>query len=372
MTAIASLAIVATAGVARPQTPQTTQSSQTTTATKPAQTTPQVQSPQPPQAPKPTADLPTFFKDTVGLSANQIASIQSGKPVAKALNTPTPDEVYLFGAVYINAAPESYVAFSRDLNQLRQSPDYVAIVEFSNPPQLSDLNNFTFADDEVQDLKKCKPGNCAIQIPAESLTALQQSVNWSASNVDIQVNTLVRASILKHLLAYQTGGDAFLLTYNDKSTPTNVSADFQYVLGFVKALPQYLPDFYNYLLNYPKGQPANANNWFYWAKVKFGLKPTLRVVQVVTLTGVPGDQIAYAIAEKQLYSSHYFETALDMTFCVRAAPPQPGFYLVMAEGSEQAGLTGLKGSIVRKAAVDKSVTALQQAMTTIKQTLEKK
>jgi len=28
-------------------------------------------------------------------------------------------------------------------------------------------------------------------------------------------------------------------------------------------------------------------------------------------------EIAYAIAEKQLYSSHYFETALDLSFCIR-------------------------------------------------------
>jgi hypothetical protein len=331
------------------------------------------QSTQPAQTTQPTTDLPTFFKNTVGLNASQISTILSGKPVAVALNTPTPAEIYLFGAVYINATPEGYLAFSRDLNQLRQSPDYLSIVEFRNPPQLSDLNNFGFADDEVQDLKKCKPGNCEIQIPSESLTALQQSVNWSApaATVDDQVNQLVRASILKHLLAYQSSGDPFLLTYNDKSTPTNVSADFQYVLNFSKALPQYLPTFYDYLLSYPQGQPANTDNWFYWSNVKFGLKSTLRVVQVVTSTGAPTDKIAYAIAEKQLYSSHYFETALDMTFCVRATAPQTGFYLLMAEGSEQAGLTGLTGSIVRKVAVDKSVTALQQALAGIKQTLEK-
>ena len=51
-------------------------------------------------------------------------------------------------------------------------------------------------------------------------------------------------------------------------------------------------------------------------------------------------------------------------------PKQPGFYLIMAMGSEQAGLTGVKGSIVRKAAVGRSVSNLQNALTTIKNTLE--
>jgi len=322
---------------------------------------------------QPTTDLPTFFKNTVGLTAAQISSIQGGKAVVKVLNTPTPEEIYLFGAVYINAAPESYLTYSRDLNQLRKSPDIATIMEFSNPPRLSDLNNFGFAAAEIQQLKKCKPGNSTIQIPAESLTALQQSTNWSAPNVNDQVNQLVRASILKHLLAYQSGGDPFLLTYNDKRTPTDVSKDFQFVLNFSKALPQYLPAFSNYLLNYPKTKPANVDNWFYWANEKFGLKPTLRVVQVVTQTGGAQDEIAYAIAEKQLYSSHYFETALDMTFCVRSEDKtRPGFYLLMAMGSEQAGLTGLEGSIVRAAAVNKSASGLQQTLAGIKAELDKK
>ena len=106
--------------------------------------------------------------------------------------------------------------------------------------------------------------------------------------------------------------------------------------------------------------------------MKFGLKPTLRVVQMLILRGVPKDRLAYAVAEKQLYASHYFETALDLSFCVRASDDadRPGFYLIMLMGSEQAGLTGPKGSIVRKVAVGRSVSNLQSALASIKNTLE--
>jgi hypothetical protein len=75
---------------------------------------------------------------------------------------------------------------------------------------------------------------------------------------------------------------------------------------------------------YPNAKPANVENTFYWEKVKFGLKPTLRIVHVVTMRGNPADEVAYAIAEKQLYSSHYFSTALDLSFCVRGVRiPRP-------------------------------------------------
>jgi hypothetical protein len=42
----------------------------------------------------------------------------------------------------------------------------------------------------------------------------------------------------------------------------------------------------------------------------------------------------------------------------------------MVMGSGQAGLTGVKGSIVRKTAVGRSVSNLKDALTTIKNTLE--
>lgn len=83
---------------------------------------------------------------------------------------------------------------------------------------------------------------------------------------------------------------------------------------------------------------------------------------------------AYAVAVKQLDSSHYFQTALDLTVCLRDTdrPSQRGFYLITLKGSQQAGLTGLKGGIVRKVAVDKTRSSLERALVTIKQRLETK
>jgi len=44
--------------------------------------------------------------------------------------------------------------------------------------------------------------------------------------------------------------------------------------------------------------------------------------------------------------------------------------LITLKGSQQAGLTGLKGSIVRKVAVDKTRSSLERALGAIKQRLE--
>jgi hypothetical protein len=161
------------------------------------------------------------------------------------------------------------------------------------------------------------------------------------------VDQILQKPALERLVAYQRTGNQGLGVYNDKRNPTEVPEQFKHMLSCSKALPKYLPDFYNYLLTYPEGKPANVEDTFYWDKVKFGLKPTLRVVHVVTMRVNAGAEPAFTIAEKQLYSSHHFETALALTFCVPevSGSKQSGFYLIMAMRSDQARLTGFKGSI---------------------------
>jgi hypothetical protein len=317
--------------------------------------------------------LTKFFQDGVALTPDQIAAIRNGQPVAKNLPSRTPAEVFLFGAIYIHATPESYLKFAQDFDRLRKLPNYLALGVFSNPPRASDLKDFSFDDGDIKALKNCEPSDCLIQMPASSIEALQSSIDWSAPDASEQVNRHLQKTALERLLEYQKQGNQTLGVYNDKHDPTEVPQQFAYMLSYSRALPENLPDFYQYLLDYPRAKPSNVEDAFYWARVKFGLKPTLRIVQMVTMSGSPGDPVAYAIAQKQLYASHYFETALDLSFCVRGSddPERPGFYLIMAMGSEQAGLTGVKGSIVRKTAVGRSVSNLQNALTNIKTTLER-
>ena len=232
----------------------------------------------------------------------------------------------MFGAIYIHATPEAYFQFARNFDRLRKVPGFLALGVFTNPPQLSDLQGFAFDSDDIEALKSCEPGECRIQMPATSIEELHRSVNWSASDVNDQVNQLLQKTALERLLTYQREGNQALGDYNDKHNPTAVPDQFAYFLSYGKALLEHAPDLYHYLLAYPQAKPANYEETFYWAKVKFGLKPTLRIVHMVTMRGSPTDPSAQAIAQKQLYSSHCFQTALDLSICVSEGndSQQPG------------------------------------------------
>lgn len=320
-----------------------------------------------------SAILQNHLKQDLRLSQDQINGIRNGQPFAEALESRTPAEIFVFGAIYINADPASYVKYAYDFDRLRSTPGYLAINQYSNPPQLSDLKGFGLGSEDIQSLKNCNPGDCTTQLPGSTIADLRKSINWSASNVDEEVNQYLQKLALTRLQLYQQQGDKLLgEVYNDKKQQVNIADQFKYILSYAKALPQNVPELYNYIVNYPQYKAANISSMFYWDSVKFGLKPTLRIVQVVIMQGSSPEEPAYTIAEKQLYSSHYFETALDLTYCISGSdnPKQPGFFLVHVMGSEQAGLTGFKGSIVRHVAVSHSVTDMQTSLTAAKNALE--
>ena len=313
-----------------------------------------------------------FFREFVGLSEDQIGAIRSGKAVAKVIESRTPDEVFVFGSVYVEASPEKYLELASDVDALRKLPGYLAIQTFSDPPQLSDLEGFALERQDIDELKNCRVGHCEVQLPTEAMEGFKQSIDWSAPDVADRVNHLARQMALQALLNYMNGGNTALGVYRDKNHPAAVAETFEALITRLGALPVYLPELNEYLLEYPKGTWDNVQVGFYWEKVNFGLKPTFRIVQRIVYRGASPTDPAYAVAEKQLYASHYFETALDLTFCV----PDPenreraSFYLITVKGSQQAGLTGLKGSLVRKVAVDKTRSSLERALATIKQRLE--
>ena len=178
------------------------------------------------------------------MTQEEFAAIESGQSVAKTLTSRIPDEIFVVGAVYINAAPEDYLKFANDFDRMRKLPEFLALTRFANPPQLSDLKGWELDSDDIKALKKCKVGDCDLQVPAKSIEEIPRSVDWSSPDVDHKVNQILQKRMLEGLLAYQREGNKVLGVNNDKKDPVEVAGHFKYMLSYAKALPQNLPGFY--------------------------------------------------------------------------------------------------------------------------------
>ena len=103
------------------------------------------------------------------------------------------------------------------------------------------------------------------------------------------------------------------------------------------------------------------------------MKPTIRVNHEIICRAGDAIHAVTAIAIKQLYASHYFHTALDVSVCIkkRPEPDREGFYLLTLKSSEQDGLTGAKGSMLRKVVVNKTRSSLEKVLASIRDTVER-
>ncbi|HET9834128.1 MAG TPA: hypothetical protein VFP91_20535 [Vicinamibacterales bacterium] len=303
-----------------------------------------------------------------GLSSQQIAAIEDGKAVAKALPWGGPSEVYLFGAVRVNGSPSAYLLAARGIKQVAGAEGYFGIGELWPNATVNDLEALTLEADDIKALKTCRESACDVQLPSASISAFQ-TLNWSDPAAPAQANRLARQMLIQLFGEYRRGGNVALGVYQDKAHPALVARQFETMVSRASALPDVLPELRDYLLHYPNAELPGADSFFYWEKVSFGLKPTIRLNHAVIYHTRRQGRDVDVVAIKQLYASHYFHTALDLSVCV-ADGDSHGFYLVTVKGSEQEGLTGLKGSILRKIVVDKSRSSLEDALTSIKQSLE--
>ena len=314
---------------------------------------------------------PSHLFTQFGLTGQQVAAIDEGRPVAKVLSWGGPTEIYVFGAVYVNAPPDAYLAMARDVSQLEKAPGYLGVGVIPEDATASDLKALALEPADIKALATCREDMCDVQLPTAAIQAFHDRVSWSQPEASEQANGLARGLVLQLIDAYRRGGNTALGSYRDRSHPTLVGEQFEAMVGRSTVLADSLPELQRYLLKYPDADLRGAESFLYWEKVNFGLKPVIRVNHAVVYHA-GNERGTGVVAIKQLYASHYFNTALDVSACVRDAgrPERRGFYLLTLKSSQQDGLAGAKGRVVRGVVVDKVRASLEKALVSIKRTLE--
>jgi len=317
--------------------------------------------------------LHNFFRRQIGLGEDQIAAIGRGAAVARVLPSERPAEMVIFGAVFIHAEPQAYVRFAFDFERLRRLPAYHGVNRVSEPPTLRDFEGFVLEPGDLKDLRSCRPGKCSIQLPAEAMRELQTAVDWSDENAAAaRINRRLQTLAFDVLQRYRAEGNTALGIYRDSAQPFDVNRELRTLLGRAEVLPVYIPELTRYLLEYPNASLPRLDSTFYWEKVSFGLKPTLRLNHAAAFHFEGPRGAAEVVAVKQLYASHYFQLALEITECIpgRDAAGKPGFHLISLRGSTQQGLTGWKGAILRRIIAGRTRSAQEKALLEIKRMLE--
>jgi hypothetical protein len=289
------------------------------------------------------ADLDAYFTKYVGLDSDARAQLLAGAPITKMLDADASKEVAVFGAVWVNAPVERYLAAVRDIERFESGGAFRATKKLSTPPRLEDFAQLSLSDEDVKDLRTCRVSQCDVKLAASAIDRMRRDVDWTRPDARDQANRLARQIAFEYVTEYLQGGNAELAVYRDADRPTFVAKEFEGLVNRLPELNDFVPKIRRYLLGFPAATLPGSESFIYWQDADFGLKPTIRINHLV----MTQDEGGAIVASKMLYATHYFWTALELRVLVRDPARGPGFWFVTESRSRSDGLSGFVGRVIR-------------------------
>jgi hypothetical protein len=298
----------------------------------------------PAQSPLPEAQARLLI-EALGFSTGEVRDLVGGQAIARSREGKDATEIATAGAILISAPPERLLAAFDRIDTERRAPGVGAIGVFGEPPTIEDLADLVLTSQELASLRRCQPGDCELKLADSAIRRFQQDVDWTSSLAGVQASAIMRAELFAGLLAYRREGYGALGVAHDKRPPQDLAAELASVLEGERWLDAYAPDVVSYLSATP-GSQAGVTDRYYWTRVEFGLKPTIRLSHT-SLHGpltTPAGR-AHVVATRQLFASHYLRGGTE----VRLIFPRDGggFLLVMTARSRNDDLAGVLRWVTR-------------------------
>jgi hypothetical protein len=268
------------------------------------------------------SSLDSFLRDVVHLDDEQFAAIAKGEIVTKLLPTADKPEIAAFGVVRTQGKPDDLFRLAKDVRRFRQVEHILEMGIFSSPPRLEDLEGLHFPSDDIESLKKCRPGDCDVKLGTQAIEQVS-AIDWASPDAEKRAIEFVHQMILDFLVAYQQGGTDAMGSIMDKESPKSRSEEYRTLHTHSPYMVEYVKEFNDYLVAYPRGELADTENVFYWTHDDFGVKPVISLYHL-TVHRKPN---SVTIANKLLAASHFFNASLEILVGL-PAPDGNGLYLL--------------------------------------------
>ena len=263
------------------------------------------------QARRPTL-LPERFERFIARVVRPTAAerklLLDGAPVTKLLDADPSKEIAVFGAIWIDAPRQRYLAAVKDIEHFESGGAFRITRKISVPPKLADFAELRLPEEDITDLGHCDVGDCELKMGQQSIEAIRSRVNFSQPSAKSAVEAVFRERAYEYVTAYREKGNAGLAVYRDDSRPTFVANELKSMIDRMPTLMGLMPELRTYLLQYPNATLPNSSDFLYWQEAQFGLKPTIRISHLV----IQENANETVVASKMLYATHYFWTALEV------------------------------------------------------------
>jgi len=304
----------------------------------------------------PSVDTEKMLVDRFGLTAAEVQQARAGQAVVKTQSSEDPVEISVFGTVRIPDDPARLVYWLRDIEGFRKAAELGAARKVSSPPQLADFDDLTLSFDELADIQKCKPGDCALRLGDRGMARFSSAVDWTAPDAERQANAEARQMMLEYAQAYLRGGDEALGAVHDTHEPRVVAEEFRTLIWKATNLYQLAYPFATYLEKYPSAELAGAESFLYWGRGGLGSDPVVTLHHMVIYDD---PAMGTLVGDKQVYASRDVDASV-LVLWLSPAPDGQSYYLLAGARGRSRRLDGFAARVLRGRveAATRDVTAM--------------
>lgn len=306
-------------------------------------------------------ELRSALRTGGGFSNEELAALDRAETVVKLLAPSEKREVAVCGAVRLHHPPELVAKlFHQSVTQNNKS--VITSGRFSNPPSLMDVQYLTLDDREIDDIKECVVGDCALKLSATMINRFREEIDWSRPDYRTQAINLFRSMLVDYVREYLARGNIALIKYDDQDRQVQVEQEQASLLEGAVIFNSLIPELKNELRSFPASTHGTAQHNISWALVKFGLKP----VVVITHTSKYTEADRVVTVSRQIYASHYFDSSLVITgaFGISPSATEQTSYFLYTSYTRADALDGafsrLKRNVSQSEAVKKLTALLDQ------------
>jgi hypothetical protein len=266
----------------------------------------------------------------------------------------------------IDADASRLAAWTRRVERLYSGPHVSAIGRFSDPPHIDDLKALSLDDEDLTDLRQCRPGNCGLKLSAAEMTHLRQAVVPAAGDWRKAAQNAFRGIVLARAVQYLAEGHSPSTSYQDERKRVLLDGEFAAIASEIALNHPELFPMTNYLRLYPKGEGEDVESFLYWSKESLGAKPIVSVTHVAIVER-PN---ATLVAKKQVYANHYLTASLSFT-AIAAGPNGGDRYLFYLNHSRSDVFGGIFGGLIRRVVEKRLRDEAPAALERMRRRLEK-
>lgn len=240
-----------------------------------------------------------------GFTEAQVARVRGGGIVTRILPQREDNAAFVTGVARVAASPEVLADGIRRIEASRGGGRMLQIGRFGSPPRLADVEPLVIDVRDLDALRACKVGACDLKLGRHAIAAFR-AIDWGSLDARKRATQAMKRLLLEQVQSYAERGAPAMAVYDDNERPESVAVAFHQIMRDSPGLVRANPDFYRYIIQFPKDSPPPAvENIFYWSKQKLR-EPVVSVVHLCLLRMDERGATGSLVAMKHLYDSHYF------------------------------------------------------------------